>query len=47
MPYLGRVCFCSTVRRRRKLICDCGRPAVETYLDELGEWLLCERCLGL
>jgi DNA-binding CsgD family transcriptional regulator len=44
-PYLGRRCGCRTLLRRRGLRCDCKRPAVEVYVDALGEWALCEVCL--
>ena len=43
--YLGERCPCEGQRRYRKLKCDCGKPAEEVWLDDLGEWPLCADCL--
>jgi DNA-binding CsgD family transcriptional regulator len=44
--YLGPACACRTGARPRRLACACGRPAVEVWVDDLGEWPLCSRCLA-
>lgn len=43
--YLGERCPCEGQGRYRKLKCDCGKPAAEVWLDDLGEWPLCAVCL--
>jgi DNA-binding CsgD family transcriptional regulator len=44
--YLGQTCPCQDGQKYRSLECDCGLPAVDVWIDDLGEWPLCERCLA-
>lgn len=43
--YLGERCQCQSGKRRRKILCECGKAAYEVYVDKLGEWPMCRSCL--
>ncbi|MEA3439129.1 MAG: LuxR C-terminal-related transcriptional regulator [Chloroflexota bacterium] len=43
--YIGNICACQRGGRYHELICECGSVAKEVYIDDLGEWALCENCL--
>jgi len=45
--FTGSACPCRAGATYRPLECECGQPAKEVYLDKLGEWPLCARCLEL
>lgn len=45
--YLGQTCPCESGLESPDLKCDCGKPALSVYLDDLGEWPLCAGCLDL
>lgn len=45
-PYLGEACRYCKGKSSVPLICNCGGKAVDVYMDEQGEWLLCEECIG-
>jgi hypothetical protein len=45
--FLGDSCPCQLGSSPRRLLCDCDQPAVEVYIDDLGEWPLCSDCLAL
>ncbi|MBN1146871.1 MAG: hypothetical protein JXA78_06430 [Anaerolineales bacterium] len=45
--YLGETCSCRLRRKPAPLKCECGKPAKEIYVDDLGEWPMCADCLEL
>ena len=43
--YLGERCRCQETNQRRSILCICGQPAQEIFVDDLGEWPMCNTCL--
>jgi len=43
--YPGERCACQLDQRYLAPVCECGLPALELVVDELGEWPMCATCL--